>query len=482
MLLLGLLVYKLNDYFKNDKTYAMQSQVRKRVITVKTSVSGQLAQLRNTVSSFETGLNEANVNWVQLDPFFALARVQNTNGVLKVEQIVSRSNTSAERWNPAYLEGALRINQSRQPVDILVQLYKDQLGTKYMLVRFNVGGGHEVVVAGLAGYFQKYFDIERGSRNQSLLVTSEKILAAHTEADYIVSPTKEASLSPKQYIIEKEEIVGTNLTVVSYVPKSKVAPGFVVPWSILGVVVGFGFILIGFVFYSLDPLERRIEKYKKQEREQIYKDTVQAANEETMSGVKAPSRAITREEAFPTQPPMTAAQDADTPPPRSASDLASEFENSKPKRIQVDEEFGAKPFAAEPPPKSSIEIIDLLERSPRREVAVSEVEKSNVIKITEDTFVPSAADKLQANFVTLDEENIDLDEIEKALALDDFEQDQPAGSFSVGAANALEKNLRPQKINLDRSGTSIDEPQFVFEKKDFKVDEIKINVRRPERT
>lgn len=458
----------------------MQSQVRKRVITIKTSVSGQLAQLRNTVSSFETGLNEANVNWVQLDPFFALARVQNNNGVLKVEQIVSRSNTPAERWNPAYLEAALRINQSREAADILVQLYKDQQGSKFMLIRFSVGGGHEVVVAGSADYFQKYFDIERGSRNRSLLVTSEKILAAHTEADYIVSPTKEASLSSKQYIIEREDIVGTNLTAVSYVLKSKVAPGFVVPWSIFGVVVGFGFILIGVLFYSLDPLERRIEKYKKQEREQIYKDTVQAVGEETKSGLQAPSRMISREEAFPTKPPITAAQDADTPPPRSTvqrADLTSEFEASQPRRIQIDED---QPSEA---PAAQIEIIDLLERAPKHEAIMNEIEKSNVVKITEDTFVPPAADaKSQDQFVTLDEEKIDLDEIEKALALDDFDQDQPAPSFSVGAANALDKNLRPQKINLDRSGTSIDEPQFVFEKKDFKVDEIKVNVRRPERT
>lgn len=460
----------------------MQSQVRKRVITIKTSVSGQLAQLRNTVSSFETGLNEANVNWVQLDPFFALARVQNTNGVLKVEQIISRSNTPAERWNPAYLEGALRINQSRQAADILVQLYKDQQGTKFVLVRFNVGGGHEVVVAGLADYFQKYFDIERGSRNRSLLVTSEKILAAHTEADYIVAPTKEASLSAKQYIIEKEDIVGTNLTAVSYVLKSKVAPGFVVPWSIFGVVVGFGFILIGVLFYSLDPLERRIEKYKKQEREQIYKDTVQAASDET-KGIQPVSRAISREEAFPTRPPVTAAQDADTPPPRRMGNLASDFEASKPVRIQIDEEAvsAAPEVVPESAAKSSVEIFDLLERAPKREVTMNEPEKSNVVKISEDTFIPPADEKPQ--FVTLDEEKIDLDEIEKALALDDFDQDQPAaGSFSVGAVNAFDKNLRPQKINLDRSGTSIDEPQFVFEKKEFKVDEIKINIRRPERT
>lgn len=465
----------------------MQSQVRKRVITIKTSVAGQLAQLRNTVSSFETGLNEANVNWVQLDPFFALARVQNTNGVLKVEQIVSRSNTPAERWNPAYLEAALRINQSREPADILVQLYKDQQNTKYVLVRFNVGGGHEVVVAGLADYFQKYFDIERGSRNRSLLVTSEKILAAHTEADYIVSPTKEASLSSKQYIIEKEEIVGTNLTAVSYVLKSKVAPGFVVPWSIFGVVVGFGFILIGVLFYSLDPLERRIEKYKKQEREQIYKDTVQAASDES-KGIQPVSRAISREEAFPTKPPVTAAQDADTPPPRhirdQAGDLASQFEAAAPIRLQAEDEEVLVVSQPEPAvaDKSSVEIFDLLERTPKREAAMNELEKSNVVKISEDTFIPPADEKPQ--FVTLDEEKIDLDEIEKALALDDFDQDQPsaAGSFSVGAVNAFDKNLRPQKINLDRSGTSIDEPQFVFEKKEFKVDEIKTNIRRPERT
>ena len=134
----------------------------------------------------------------------------------------------------------------------------------------------------------------------------------------------------------------------------------------------------------------------------------------------------------------------------------------------------------------AIEIIDLLERAPKRsEVThMSTPEKSDFIKLTEDTFVPvekqsSSAEAGASQFVTLDEEKIDLDEIEKALALDEFDQD---ASFSVGANSALEKNLQPQKINLDRSGVSIDEPKFVFSKKEFKVDEIKINIRRPERS
>ncbi|MGZ3692571.1 MAG: hypothetical protein ACXVAX_13765, partial [Pseudobdellovibrio sp.] len=253
VVLLGLLVYKLNDYFRNDKTYAMQAQIRKGVITTKTSVSAQLAQLRNAISGYENGFSDTNINWVQLDPFFVIANVDNPgNGQFKVNSLIARSNTPGERWNAAYLEKALQINRSAEKAPILVQLFKDRANSKFILIRFALVENKEIVLASTADYFQKFFDIERGSRNTSLLITTESMLAGHTEADYIATASKEANLSTSKYVIEKEEIVGTNLSAVSYVLKSKIVPPFAIPWSIVGVVIGLGFILVGVLYYNLE--------------------------------------------------------------------------------------------------------------------------------------------------------------------------------------------------------------------------------------
>ena len=67
----------------------------------------------------------------------------------------------------------------------------------------------------------------------------------------------------------------------------------------------------------------------------------------------------------------------------------------------------------------------------------------------------------------------------KIIIEDDFDNDEKALNVR---ADSLEKNLKPQKVSLSTIGAAIEKPTFVFEKKDFKVDEIKINVRRPERS
>ncbi len=125
-------------------------------------------------------------------------------------------------------------------------------------------------------YFQKYFDIDRGGRLTAALMTSDQMLAAHSESNYIATLSEEARLSNKKYIIQKEEIAGTNLIALSYVLKSAVAPAWMISWSVVGLIFGFGMVLIGFLLYGLEPLEKKIERFKKQEREAIFHEVVQS--------------------------------------------------------------------------------------------------------------------------------------------------------------------------------------------------------------
>jgi hypothetical protein len=492
VLAIGVILYKFNEYSRNEKTVAMQDQLRKVVLNIKTSVSGQLSQLKNNVSGYSASFTESSVNWVQLDPFFAIASAENVSGQIKVSQIVTRSNTPAERWNAAYLESALRVNKSKRAGGVIIQLFKDRSGAKFILVRLPNGGHNEIILASTADYFQKYFDIDRGSRYTSLLITTENILAGHSEADYLATASKESSLPAAKYILEDEEIVGTNLHAVSYAQKNKIVPGFAVPWSIVGLILGIGLILIGVVYYNLEGIERRLERYKKQEREQIYKDTLQQA----VRGEALPSLAGSETSgnksvnlanpnfaaAAPGVPNDENIEITKTAVPATSA-AAEEKENSKP--LYVFEEP-----APEEKVTSQPEIINLLESDydpkdrlrKRSEVSLNpEPEKDNVDNILPPPIEEAAPVQSQPeeNFVTLDEESIDLDEIEKALALDDFDQEEKALNVR---AEALEKNLQPQKVSLTASGAPIEKPHFVFEKKDFKVDEIKINIRRPERS
>lgn len=474
----------------------MQVQIRKNVLTVKTSVSSQLAQLKNNLSGYEGGFSEASINWVQLDPFFVLADVENKSGVFKVTHLVARSNTPAERWSAAYLEAALKINRSKDKSPIQIQLFKDRSNSKFILIRFLVGGGKELVLASTADYFQKFFDIERGGRNKSLLITTQNILAGHSEGDYLATASKEALLSPKKYVIEKEEIVGTNLTAVSYVLKSKIVAGFAIPWSIVGVVLGLGFILIGILYYSLDPIERRVERYRNQEREQIYKDTLQqttqqsqqtpnlfvpvaisgvadiAENEETVKksiNLENPHHFSVEEESAIKVPVFDNSDEENASLEQTKTKFTYNKKDVEPERA---------PFElSEPDP----EIINLFERtSSGRKLKIEDQPQEKAMadeEIQPDIKLNSESE--ETGFVTLDEEKIDLDEIEKALALDDFDEEEKMVNTQ---AQALEKNLQPQKISLSSRGASIERPQFVFEKKEFKVDDIKINIRRPERS
>lgn len=302
VLLLTVVLYKMNDFYRQEKLFQAESQVKKQITAIKTSVSSQISTIKNVVSSFDVDIKENQINWVQLDPFFALARVQKKDdGSFTVLQTVGRSGTMAERWNSAYLEKALSVHKFVSDQPIQARLFKDRAGGKYVALIFNNSNQQQTAVVGSADYFQKFFDLDRDGRLISLLVTTDHMLVAHTESDYIASLSDEEDLSPKKYVLEKEEIAGTNLTAVSYTLKKAAAATWVVPWSVVGLVGGFGFVLIGLLFYGLDPIEKKVERYKKQEREQIFKDVLQtetsavkenlAANGVTMEGLtKAPKK------------------------------------------------------------------------------------------------------------------------------------------------------------------------------------------------
>lgn len=457
LILLAIVVYKLSGYFKNEKLYAAETLVRNKVVLAKTSVSSQLTQLRNTLSSYENGLEESNINWVGLDPFFAIASLNsnfnNTDRKLKVSQILVRSNTPAEGWNSAYLEKALSIYGSKNKSPILVQVFKDKAGGKFLIIRFRTTESKELAVVGSADYFQKFFDLERGEKSTALLANTENILVAHSEGDYITTQTSETRLSKKKYLFEKEEIAGTNLIAMNYILKSNIAEGLAVPWPIVGVVAGFGCILLAILFYSLDPLERKIERYKSQERAQIYKDTL---------GSLVKKSDLLKDNILPETTVFT-----DSP---------------------TDENYYESPPPIPLPEMPEIAPVVVTEKKqvlPKEFYSINKTEN----EVAVPTFEPVINDEItvekslnEESFLALDDSHIDLADIEKALALDDFDSEDAASDPAsiLASTEILKENLTSQKISISANGALIDKPQFSFEKKTYKVDEFITNIRNPE--
>ncbi len=505
--LLATVVYKLNDYFKDEKLYSAEARVRNQVILVKTAVSSQLSQLRNTLSSYETGLDDSKINWVQLDPFFAIASVDNNSSPAKVNQLLVRSNTPAEHWNNIYLEKALAINKSKKTdAAVLAQLFLDKAGAKFLILRFDIGAKKELVVVGSADYFQKFFDIERGEKATALLVTTENTLVAHSEGDYIATQTKETKLSKKKYIFEKEEIVGTNLIAMNYVLKRKIAAALVVPWSIVGVVAGFGCILVAILFYSLDPIERKIERYKKQERAQVYKDTVGGLVSKASlvnlnnTVLPLPPKPIERTEPpappapyLPPAPPapyLPPAPPAPPKPPVQPVQPAPYLPPAPPKPpVQPVQPVQPAPYL---PPAPPLAVIEKKQPDPKDFYSMDlAADQLSALDLAADQFlaldlatdqssaVGLVTDQSSAVDSALDSDKIDLADIEKALALDDFDSEEMVDD--IASWKILKENLTPQKISLDSAGGPIDQPRFALHKKDYKVDSFKVYVRRPEK-
>lgn len=459
LVLLTAIVYKINDYFKNEQRATAEAKLHQKTALMKTAVASQISQIRNTLSSYEQQLDETQINWVQLDPFFAIAHLDVRSETPLVTQLLVRSGTPAERWSPQFLNQALLINKPQKESPVMAQMFQNKLGAKFLVLRFSISGGKQIAVVSGAEFFQKFFDLERGEKSVALLSTAEDVLVAHSEGDYIATMTAETRLSKKKYLFEKDEISGTNLIVMNYILKTKVSSGFAVPWSMVGVILGFGCILIAVLFYSLDPMERKMERYKRQERAQIYKDTLgglvtrstipqlrQKAAEDYKAGVRANPESVQNAES------KTEVAEKNNKPPKN-------FYSTESSSV-VEEIQQAKPFLEE----EGVNLDELTAAFYREEKVSDPIKKNEETVGNED------------QFFSINNEKIDLNEIEKALALDDFDSEVVG---SIGGNESLSNNRSEvsSNISLSTTGAPIDKPQFNFEKKEYRVDKMKVHIR-----
>ncbi len=431
--MLAVVLYKLNDYFKQEKWQLAQNQMRTKIVSVKTSVSSQIATLKNVLSSYEQELVESKINWVQLNPFFGIARAQRVGGQnstqYRVTQFIGRSGSVGEKWNTNYLEKALSLQIPSTEQAITAQLFQDKSGAKYMTLRFADEAGHALIVVGGADYFQKYFDADRAGKTVSLLQTTDHVLAAHNEADYLATIMDDSAFSSKKYLIEKEDIAGTNLVAMNLISRKALTKDFAVPWSIVGLIIGFGLMIVGILSYTIEPLDRRIEKYRMQEREQIFKETLS-------------------ENLAPVQTKPVEAK------PVEVKSTPVEIVKAK---IEIPDSFN-EGLGAFPQDLIEIEIQNQLEHT-HTSTTVTNDQQTGIVDL----------DPEQA------EDGLDLD---KALSLDDLESED----LIYKSVDFIQDQMTSKKINISEKTNLVSQPTFEFQRKEFKVESINVSVRRPLRT
>jgi anti-sigma regulatory factor (Ser/Thr protein kinase) len=271
VLILALVIWKLNDYYKAEKSNLVLSQIHQQNLNLKTNITNQLAQLKNVISSYQGKMNESQLNWMQLNPFFVLAQVDiTTNKEYKISHFFVKSGTIAENWSADYIQKALNYTRhSGQPFHL--QMFQNHNAEKFMAIVFtdikNPNLKQGVLLVGDAQYFQKFFDVQRTAQSTNTLITKDKVVVGHSQSDYIATKTKELEINPKQFYIDKDELRSTNLLLLSYASVMAHRKMLAIPHFISLFVFGIAFLVMGLVLFYFnkpqDQVEKKAEMFKK---------------------------------------------------------------------------------------------------------------------------------------------------------------------------------------------------------------------------
>lgn len=253
-LIVGIALWKLNETYRAEKVSVKQNQLQTQLTALRSSLVSQISQLRNTLSSYTVQIDESKINWVQLKPFYALAVVQeDASNRLTVNKLFLQSGSVADRWNSTTLQTSLQTKVSGNQL-LRVQTFKDASGLAHLALavfdreKRNNQPRSGVLVVGDISYFQRFFDLQRTSSITQVLLTADKTVAAHTEYEYVGNLSDENKVSEANFFVDRQELRGTNLNLLSYTSK-KAHANLDIPLPILGIIVGLGFLMSGILLF-----------------------------------------------------------------------------------------------------------------------------------------------------------------------------------------------------------------------------------------
>ena len=292
-LVVGVALWKLNDTYRAEKSSVRQNQLQTQLTALRSSLVSQISQLRNTLSAYTVQIDESKINWVQLKPFYALGVVQEDgSNRLTVNKLFLQSGSPAERWNASTVQLNLADKITGNQL-LRVQTFKDSSGLVHLAMivfakeKRNAQPRSGVMVVGDVSYFQRFFDLQRTSAITQVLMTLDKKVAAHSEYEYVGSKSDENKIGDESFFVDRQELRGTNLVLLSYTLKKAGAP-LDIPLPILGIILGLGFLMSGILLYVAKPeiAAARAQKVKSHYEEES------DANEEFGFAPPAPQVAV----------------------------------------------------------------------------------------------------------------------------------------------------------------------------------------------
>lgn len=271
--ILTLVLWRLNQYYREEKSLQIQEQMNQQMVHLKTSVSTELSQIRKNISLHQYGVKEAQLNWEQLSPYLAIGEVQlNSQLQYQLGSFYSASDSKVAKWNASFVQKGLGANGVVKK-NIVAKLFKTKSGDKFVVLLFLdqfVAGAKGVYALAEADVFQKYFDRQRSRKLTHILSTTEGVVVSHSEPDYIASPLQSNPYKKNDSLFLEEELRSSNLKLLTSTSKKQFLSGIQIPQVLFGAILGLGLVFLGGLIYFWDSLVRLTQQIQVQEKEKKF--------------------------------------------------------------------------------------------------------------------------------------------------------------------------------------------------------------------
>ena len=278
-IIVGLVLWQLNDIYRGEKQNQKQSFQQTQLTSLRTTVSAQISQMRNTVSTYFLKVDEKQINWVQLKPFYFLGLIKESqSGQITIEQVYTLAGSKAESWSTSsvqrYFKTALRGDDLTK-----VKVFQDAFGDKHTAFIFFDKDPRSnlqrtgVMLIGDVSFLQNFFELQRSQLMTQALLTNDQLVVAHSQFNYVAHTSDEAKASKDKFYTERQEIRGTNLFLFSYSPIKSTAVVHI-PYSVVGLILGLTFLISGVLVFIAKPLDKAVRLAEKSHRDQLFQKTV----------------------------------------------------------------------------------------------------------------------------------------------------------------------------------------------------------------
>ena len=134
-------IWKLNESYRQDLISQKNRIIEQQSTSLVGAVSGYLSQLKNILSSYENGIVESQINWMQIKPFFILARAEIKDKKINILELYAHSDSVGKSWSTQFLNQALSYFRYSDHA-ISTKLFKSKSNQKFMALVFADASAH----------------------------------------------------------------------------------------------------------------------------------------------------------------------------------------------------------------------------------------------------------------------------------------------------------------------------------------------------